>query len=231
MTHPRHKNPTLWHDKAFRESIREQIEKGNHTEYFEEVLRYYAHYKKIFRSIFEPITEQSQLQRWVYTFDVQYMGIGGGGDTVQAYRKFEITGDRSFAELAAAIILSMGWVNDHMHGFELTGQKPLASPSKDMLYVGSSLQMYAPYWEDDPHPTYKTSDVCIGDILYDKQPEFLFTFDYGDGHTFRIYQSKLEMMRREDDWHDFPRLLESHGIAPEQYPLLPEGDLDETLRS
>lgn len=206
--------PKLRSASTFRTTMNQLIAKGEHADYFEEALRQFAYYQKSFSRIFLPNARKYYPRDFVFLFSVLYMGMGGGGDEVIASREVEITDNETFDDFAKHIILSMGWVNDHMHGFDLKGKQPLEDP----MLTGSQLSMYAEGWEDDPHLYFKTSEIQIADIDYSKQPEFDFTFDYGDGHTFIVRYQHHEKMSRQDDGRDFPRLIASMGVSLEQYP-------------
>jgi len=192
------------------------ILKGEHADYFKELLRHFDHYQKVFGKMFAEPNQARKTKDMVYGFSVQYKGLGGGGKKTLATREFEILGYQTFEELAKVLVLSMGWTYDHMHGYELMGKKTLSDP----LFTGSSLAIFAEGWEDDPHPTYKTSEVHISDINYYVQLKFEFTFDYGDGHTFLIVSTGYSKIDPRDQPSEFPRLIASSGTAPEQYPPL-----------
>lgn len=191
-------------DSEFRQTIAKVISEGRHVDYLKDVLKKYEYYHEVFSDIFTATGAKND----IYVFKVLYEYDH------KTSRVFQILGSQTFEDLADSIILSMGWVNDHMHGFDLKGKKELPDP----LYINSSLSFFAVGWEDDPHPFYKSSQILISDIDYKKQPVLEFTFDYGDNHCFKISfigQSKVDS---HDKFKDFPRLVESNGQAPEQYP-------------
>ena len=59
---------------------------------------------------------------------------------------------------------------------------------------------FAPGWEDDPHPTYKTDEISIQDVDYNKLPKLDFIFDFGDGHRFDIeFKGNRALKKNEKD--------------------------------
>jgi len=210
--------PKLNQSAVFKKTMNDLIKEDKHADYFKEVLKQFSYYQKTFSAIFLPNARKYYPKDFVYLFRALYMGMGGGSKEVLALRDIEITGNKTFYDLAKHIIVSMGWINDHMHGFELTGKKTLPDP----LCTGSVLGMFAYGWEEDPHPFFNTDEIQIADVDYSKQSIFDFTFDYGDGHTFKIQYLGHDKMSRQDSDGDFPRLVASSGVSPEQYPPIPD---------
>jgi Plasmid pRiA4b ORF-3-like protein len=197
------------HEEAeFKKAIDQAVSEGRHVDYLKDVLKKYDYYQKVFSGIFTLTASKTD----VYIFEVLYESDS------KVSRVIQVLGSQNFEDLAGHIILSMGWVNDHMHGFDLIGKKLLPDP----FYTAAPLSFFAEGWEDDPYPTYKSSQILISNIDYKKQPTLEFTFDYGDGHCFKI--SFLERIKKEpiDRLKDFPRLIESHGVSLEQYPAIPD---------
>lgn len=208
-------------EKSFLASINKTIAEERHVEYLKDVLRLYDIYKKEFDNRFSDTAAASRTKNLIHSFRVEYLLKEG------VSRDVAIMGSDTFLNLAKIIILSMGWVNDHMHGFGFTNhliadteieQKDIWNPER----AYSPLEFYAPYWEDDPHPTYKTDELRICDFDYKKVPELFFAFDYGDGHYFRVVLTHVSKLDQYTNPDDFPLLEESHGIPPEQYPPVGE---------
>jgi len=126
-----------------------------------------------------------------------------------------ILGNQTLEDLAEAIIFSMDWENDHMHGYGF----PKKLGKKKFNFFASPYAIYAPGWEDDPFPTYKTNQVKISQIDWRVYPKIQFVFDFGDGHLFDI-ALKETLPSIGDEGETFPRLIDQRGIAPEQYPGL-----------
>lgn len=188
----------------FLEVVNKQIKKGEHVEYLEDMKKDYEKYKRFFESIFSDKNEEND----IYTFRATYLL------KKSVWREFELVGDMTFDDLAEAIIESMDWDNDHMHGFELPD--PEEKPNRK--FAQSQYEFFCEYWEDDPHPYFKTSEIRISDIDYKKVPKMKFNFDYGDGHRFDIEFKGARKVKDNSMWNEFPVLVDQRGVAPEQYP-------------
>ncbi len=187
----------------FYKSINGTIKEGRHVDYLKEVIKKYEEYK----SEFEKSFTDKNLEDDVYKFRAEYLL------KKPVWREIELLGKQTFLDLAITIIESMGWEDDHMHGFEFPGHdKP------DPLLTGSSIEFFAPGWDDDPHPTFKTDDIKIRDVDYVKHPKLNFIFDYGDGHMFNIIFKGARNIKRKEKVSGFPRVIDQRGVAPEQYP-------------
>ena len=192
------------YEENFQTSINQVIKKGRHADYFKEVLREYEDYKVAFSKIFTDKNSPDD----IYKFRVIYLL------KKPVWRDIEILGKQTFLDLAEEVIDSMGWMNDHMHGFDI----PETETEPDPFVTGSSKSFFAPGWIDDPHPTYKTDEIRICDIDYDELPKLNFIFDFGDGHRFNIEFKGNCKKKKEDKKSDFPKIIDQRGVGPEQYP-------------
>jgi len=187
----------------FYKHIDSAIAERRHVSYLKEVKKKYEEYKKVFADNF---TDKNSKES-VYEFRVTYLV------KKLVWRDIEILGKQKFYDLADEIIASMNWENDHMHGFDLKYPK-----KSDSMMTGSSISIFAPGWEDDPHPTFKTDEVMIADLDYIKQPKLRFIFDYGDGHEFDVEFKKTRVLNKGEKMADFPCIIDQRGVAPGQYP-------------
>ncbi len=188
----------------FYQSINQAISENRHVDYLKEVIKKYEEYKKAFAHCFTSERPSDS----IYEFRVTYLL------KKSVWRDIELFGEQTFLDLAEKIIDSMGWENDHMHGFEL----PEQNQKPDLFLTGSSNTFFAPGWEDDPHPTYKTDEICIQDIDYKKVPQLGFTFDFGDGHMFDIVFKASRERKKGEKVDGFPKIVDQRGVGPEQYP-------------
>jgi len=187
----------------FYKNINAAIAEKRHVPYLKEVIKKYEEYKKVFE---ENFTDKNPREA-IYKFRVTYLL------KKPVWRDIEIIGKQDFYDLADEIIFSMNWENDHMHGFDLKSPR-----REDTMMTGSSITFFAPEWEDNPHPTYKTHQVLIADLDYAKQPKLKFMFDYGDGHEFDVEFKGTRALNKNEKETDFPQLIDQRGVAPEQYP-------------
>jgi hypothetical protein len=196
-------NPKI-NDADFYKSIKQAILENRHVDYLQEVVSKYEEYKKEFGKIFT----SKNPKKFVYKFRITYLL------KKPVWRDIELFGEQTFLDLAETVIHSMGWDNDHMHGFEIPEHKRKPDP----FFTGSSNAFFAPGWEDDPHPTYKTDEIRILDLDYNKMPKLDFIFDFGDGHKFDIEFKGSREPKKEEKNDDFPKVIDQRGIGPEQYP-------------
>ncbi|MFA6446716.1 MAG: hypothetical protein WCW31_00475 [Patescibacteria group bacterium] len=192
--------PVLY-EGDFHKSINKAIKEKRHVDYLKNVLHEYEEYK----NYMDKVLLDSAPAKDIYLFRAKYL------NKKPVWRDIEIASEQTLEEMAESIIDAMGWANDHLHAF--TFPKSLG---KTRSYPFGWTSIFSEGVEDDPHPTYKTQSVKIYQIDYEKFPKFHFSFDFGDGHEFEIlykgqrgYSGKTSL---------FPRLINQHGVAPEQYP-------------
>lgn len=187
----------------FKEVIGKAISEGRHKSYLKKVLKDYSEYQRVF---LESFSDKNPLKA-IYIFRATYTRKH------PVWREFAIFGYDTFCDLADAIIESMGWANDHMHGFSI---KKINGKIQNRY---SEFSMYTPHWEDDPFPTYKTDEILISDIDYIKHPKWNFVFDFGVGHEFDIELKRIDEKLKEKDFdRPFPVCTDQRGMAPVQYP-------------
>lgn len=190
----------------FRESIAATIREGDHAKYLRKVLEEYEWYCAEFAKVFS----SDQPQDAVYVFHIVYKLKKG------VTRDIEILGTQTFEKLAHVIVRSMNWSYDHMHGYTVIG--PKRKPVDPLMVRPARLEFFAPHWEDDPYPTYKSDGFRICQIDYQKFPKLEFIFDFGDGHRFDITFRGTRAQSSDDLKKKFPLLTDQRGIAPQQYP-------------
>ncbi|MDA1338019.1 MAG: hypothetical protein O2871_01515 [bacterium] len=193
--------PPKMMESNFLEMINGKIAKGRNVDYLKQVLVDFDEYQFLFHDAFN--LENSNKK--VYTFRVHYTG------KKPVWREIEVYGNQYFLELAEEIIFSMDWDNDHMHGFCL-------NKKGEVMFSKDSPFFYAPGWEDEPFPAYKTDEIKICHIDYEKYPKLGFIFDFGAGHQFTVEFKGTRDKNRDEYVDDFPVLVDQRGIAPEQYP-------------
>lgn len=188
----------------FYEVINGAIKENRHKEYLLKVLDDFKRYKQVFSEAF---TDKNSFSS-IYTFHVTYI------NKHPVWRDIIIKGNQTFCDLAETIIEWMGWDNDHMHGFSIK------KVSEEPQHRFTEFSMYAPGWEDDPYPTYKTNEIKIADIDSKKNPKWGFVFDFGDCHEFDVELRKVEE-KIKDLIEPLPTCVDQRGVAPIQYPPCP----------
>lgn len=196
-------------ESDFLESMNKTIAEKQHVDYLQDVLKQYDEYKQVFGNVLIPL--QSKDCQRVFTFRVNYLLKN------PVWRVFELHGCETLEEFAAAIVDSMGWANDHLHGFYVPEGR-----GKMKYYAYTENAINAPEMDDDPFPTFKSNQVRIANINYEKYPKLGFVFDFGDGHRFDIlYKDVREETNKHSD-EDMPRLVDQRGVGAEQYPDVSE---------
>lgn len=201
----------------YRESISEAL-KIDRDKFQKEQLKKYLSDYDLYQKVFsEAFTGKNPLGA-VYSFRVTYQL------KKPVWREVVIWGSQTFCDLAETIIKWMGWDNDHMHGFSMKK----VNGKTQMRYT--DFTMYAPGWEDDPHPTFKTDEVKIADVDYQKHPKWGFIFDFGDGHEFDIELIKIDTKVNPKDFDEpLPTCIDQRGVAPVQYPPCDEDEESECI--
>lgn len=194
----------------FYETIQDALKAKRHVEYLHKIMLDYERYKEFFNKIFTDINSRDA----VYLFRATYLL------KKSVWREIVILGNQTFEDLAEAIIYSMDWENDHMHAFGL----PEDLQKKNWNFYKSPFAFYASGWEDDPYPTYKSTQIKIADLNYKIAPRLQFVFDFGDGHIFDIELKKIDKVKKRESEENFPMFIDQRGISPEQYPDLEKNE-------
>lgn len=203
------KNTPKINEGDFKKVINVDIKKGRHADYLQHILESYEWYKKGFSALFA----HEENPEAVYVFKVIYK------NKKKVWRTLEIKGKQTFEQLAKGIVRSMGWDYDHMHGFTVPNIQNKPANVFDFS-IGTRLEFFAPDWEDDPFPTYKSDQISIFQFDHRKYPTLDFIFDFGDGHEFDIQYKGMRKQQPSDRKKKFPCIVQNQGLAPEQYPKI-----------
>jgi hypothetical protein len=124
-------------------------------------------------------------------------------------RVIEIRSEQTLADLQTAIQQSIGWDNDHLYTFYMSGDE-----ADRRFAINADDWGYA---DDDYLPP--ANEVTIGELGLRIGDSFLYLFDYGDRHLFTIkLGATTTVPPKELQTHTYPRLADSQGEAPPQYP-------------
>jgi hypothetical protein len=129
-----------------------------------------------------------------YVFKVQFK------DAKQIWRKIEVAERQTLHHLHLEIQNAIQWDDDHLYSFFMSNRawdndSEFASPNAD----------------DGPH----ADEVTLGELGLKPKQKFLYLFDYGDEHQFEV---EVVEVRPNAQPGRYPKLIDSRGEAPEQYP-------------
>lgn len=127
---------------------------------------------------------------------------------ISIYRDIEIEASKSLYRLAEAIVSAFRFDFDHAFGF-YTGLTPAAMMRKRPKY-----ELFADMGEADPG-VLGVKKIQVAQAFPTIGHSMMFLFDYGDDWRFRV---KLKGTGKRIAKVRFPRIVATHGTAPEQYP-------------
>ncbi len=151
---------------------------------------------------------------WLHTAGIQT--LAEAQDAVYAFRvslgrtsrTVEFLASESLDDLASAILDAFGWDHEHLYEFALTGDlrdRRFVFPDRNREWIGFDESPYA-------------MSLPLGAFGFPRSHEFLFRYDFGDDHRFRV---KVEDIQAQPvPGIEYPRVVAETGEAPEQYPLL-----------
>jgi len=102
-------------------------------------------------------------------------------------------------DLVEVILESVKFDNDHLHEFTYRNR------------MGATVSVHHPAMDEPPY----TDEVSIETLPLEPGQTMELTYDFGDNWRFTV---KLDRIDPPDPKLKTPRILESHGKAPEQYP-------------
>ncbi len=132
-----------------------------------------------------------------HIFKAVLTGRRGGGGGI--WRRLAVPADTSLDELAWAILNAFKLDKDHLYDFRYRDQR-----GKSRVYAH-------PDTDDGPF----TPEITVGESDLGLKDEMLFTFDYGDYWQFKV---RLEAVDDQPSGSTDPKVIESAGTPPEQYP-------------
>jgi hypothetical protein len=117
----------------------------------------------------------------------------------ETWRLIAMPAEATLDDLVDWILKSVKFDSDHLYEFTL----------RDRL--GGTLHIGHPEVEEGPW----TDEVCLGELPLEPGQSMQLTYDFGDEWKFDV---RLERIEPPGAKVKAPRILESHGKAPEQYP-------------
>lgn len=114
------------------------------------------------------------------------------------WRLIAMPADKTLDDLVDVILRSVKFDNDHLHEFSYRNR------------LGAKVEVHHPAMDEPPY----TDEVSIGTLPLEPGETMELTYDFGDNWQFTV---KLDRIDPPDAKLKAPRILESHGKAPEQY--------------
>jgi hypothetical protein len=116
------------------------------------------------------------------------------------WRRIVISGEMDLECLSTTILDAFDFDHDHLYEFKYKNR------------FGSLTHVCHPHMEGEP---LYTDEILIGDIPLQPGGSMIYLFDFGDNWEFNV---ELERIDPIDKKMKKPRVIESFGEAPEQYP-------------
>ena len=109
------------------------------------------------------------------------------------------------ADLHLALQDALGWADDHLYAFWLDG----------IYWSRRGVEFSEPHHAKElGDPETRSARVRLGDLALAPGQKIAYVFDFGDEWRVEITVARVDA----DDGGVYPRLLESIGKAPPQYP-------------
>jgi len=141
--------------------------------------------------------------RHVFVFRARLVGVRG------VRRRVAVRGDQTLAHLHGALQEAFGWADDHLYAFWLDGVH-WSRRGVEFTDPGHAREL--------GDPSTRSARVRLGDLGLEPGQKIAYVFDFGDEWRVELTVARVDA----DDGGIYPRLLESTGEAPPQYPALRE---------
>ena len=132
----------------------------------------------------------------IFQFKIHLDGI-----TPSIWRKIQVPGNYSFWDLHVAIQDAMGWLDYHLHEFQLKGPT-----TQDVIRIGIPDDDFD--WSRETLPGWK---VPLSDYFTEDNRAAKYTYDFGDDWIHWIALEKIEPV---DLQQDYPRCLGGERACP-----------------
>ncbi|MCY1074954.1 IS1096 element passenger TnpR family protein [Archangium lansingense] len=136
-------------------------------------------------------------------------------------RTVELTAAQSLDQLASAILNAFGWDHDHLYEFALTGDLQdhrFIYPDRDYDQAPFDFDWTADEAseEEQPPDSPEPLHLPLGAFGLTRGHEFIFRYDFGDDHRFRV--TVADVQENRSPRAKYPRVVAKTGKAPKQYP-------------
>ena len=135
----------------------------------------------------------------VFVFRAKLVGLSG------VRRRVAVRGDQTLADLHLALQDAFDWGDDHLYAFWLDGS----------YWSRHGVEFTEPrHAKEIGDPQTRSARVRLGDLALEPGQKIAYVFDFGDEWRVELTVARVDA----DDGGAYPRLLESIGKAPPQYP-------------
>jgi hypothetical protein len=129
-------------------------------------------------------------------------------------RTIAVRGDQTLAVLHDALRVAFDWDDDHLYAFWLSGKFWGRDDTEYVHPVALEFDPFAGWDLPIATPSRKSADQRLDRLALIKGQRIAYVFDFGD--EWRVCLTLREIVA--DDGGAYPRILESVGDAPPQYP-------------
>lgn len=154
------------------------------------------------------------MAKQAYVFKAQLDGCPG------VRRTIAVCTDQSLADLHDALQAAFDWDNDHLYAFWLDGKFWSRHGTEYVHPFGLEGDPFAGWDLPLAKPKRKSAEVRLSRLRLTKGQRIAYLFDFGD--EWRVCLTLGQIVAADDD--PYPRILESVGDAPPQYPDYDEGE-------
>ena len=137
----------------------------------------------------------------VFVLRAKLLGVKG------VRRRIALRGDQTLDDLHIALREAFEWYDDHLYAFWLDG----------VHWSQRGVEFTEPaHAHELRDPGTRSARVRLGDLALVPGQKIAYVFDFGDEWRVELTVARVDA----DDGGVYPRLLESVGDAPPQYPDL-----------
>jgi hypothetical protein len=148
----------------------------------------------------------------VYVFSAELVGFRG------VRRKLAVRSDQTLVDLHHALQGAFDWDDDHLYSFWLKGEFWGRDGGEYTHPLHAAQPSPLGPFATGPGP--KSAKTRLNRLRLQKGQRIAYLFDFGDEWRVRLILREIDT----DDGRHYPRIVESVGEAPPQYP---EYDEDE----
>lgn len=142
-------------------------------------------------------------------FKVAFLSHLGMGYKEEVSRVIELKESQTLVDLHESVLKSTGWDDEsHLYSFFMDGK---AWSDTDEYHRPENIDEAEKSWGYRP----KTADIELKALNLHPKQRFLYIFDFGDEHHFKV---KVKGFGEVEEGVEYPRILESVGKFPPQYP-------------